>query len=182
MVASLGRPVRDVNHNETAVLHLVGLLVGATLTAATLVVIGQATPSSARHIVGEVCLGAASLATVSQLAGRRPPQSHWQVPSVWRQTVDPTILPLAYGFLLGMGVWTAVVVSAFWAFLAATPLMSPWVALVGWLIYAAARGAGFLGGSSICALPGRRSLARPTVIVSSSIAALALTLVALQPL
>lgn len=181
MVTSLGRPVRDVNYNQTAILHLVGLFCGAMVSSAALIFIGKATASTGRQLICEACLILASAAIISQLGGRRAAQSHWQVPSVWRQTVDPTVLPLAYGALLGMGIWTAVVVSAFWAFVAATPLESPWVAVAGWGIYAAARGVGFLSSPTVCAVDGGARIRR-AVVVFSSLLALALALVAIQPL
>jgi hypothetical protein len=48
-----------------------------------------------------------------QCAGLPIPQSSWQVPEYWRRGMDADILPVAYGVILGFGVFTSVVVGAF---------------------------------------------------------------------
>ncbi len=50
---------------------------------------------------------------------------------------------MAYGAILGAGVFTAVVVGAFWVFMAATLLCTAPLALIGWSAYAAGRLIGF---------------------------------------
>ena len=59
------------------------------------------------------------------------PQSSWQVPEYWRRAVDADVLPVAYGAILGFGVFTAVVVGAFWVFVAVTLIYPAPVAAAG---------------------------------------------------
>jgi hypothetical protein len=92
-------------------------------------------------LVAPVCIALAI--TVLQLFGRSLPQSRWQVPEYWRRTLDSSILPFAYGAILGLGIFTAVVVGAFWVFLAVTLRYTAPVALLGWSAYALGRMAGF---------------------------------------
>jgi hypothetical protein len=178
MATSLGRAVRDVNFKTTAALHVGGLLAGAMLTGSVLVLLtGLITPRDRQELC-EAGLAFACGAVVLQMFGRRPPQSSWQVPEIWRRSVDPMILPVAYGFLLGLGILTAVAVASFWVFVVATPIQPPLVAVAGWSVYALARGATFVIGSSACELvsgsPSRLST-RGIVSWASSFTALGLT-------
>jgi hypothetical protein len=85
----------------------------------------------------------ALILAVLQCVGFPLPQSSWQVPEYWRRAVDAGILPVAYGAILGFGVFTAVVVGAFWVFAALTLLYPAPAAVLGWLAYACGRIAGF---------------------------------------
>lgn len=53
-------------------------------------------------------------------------------------------LALGYGFLLGLGALTAVVVSAFWVFVALSVAAPPGLVVVAWAGYASARALGFV--------------------------------------
>jgi hypothetical protein len=90
-----------------------------------------------------VPVGVALALAVLQSAGLGIPQSSWQVPEYWRRTLDAGTLPVAYGAILGAGVFTAVVVGAFWVFMAVTLLCTAPLALIGWSAYAAGRLIGF---------------------------------------
>ena len=129
--------------HRVTVLHAAGLVSGA-LVMGLLLALGRALMIGAglRPLL-VIPAGVALTAAVLQCAGARLPQSSWQVPEYWRRSVDAGILPVAYGAILGFGVFTAVVVGAFWVFVAASFLFSPPVALIGWLAYACGRTAGF---------------------------------------
>jgi hypothetical protein len=124
-------------------LHGAGLLAGAIVMSLTLTLAGSLVIAAGLRIILLVPVGAALALAVLQSAGLRIPQSRWQVPDYWRRTLDAGTLPVAYGAILGVGVFTAVVVGAFWVFVAVTLLCTTPVALIGWSAYAAGRMIGF---------------------------------------
>ena len=136
-----GAPARSAR--RVTVLHAAGLVSGA-LTMGLLLALARAVMIGAglRSLL-VIPAGVALVVAVLQCIGAPIPQSSWQVPEYWRRTIDASLLPVAYGAILGFGVFTAVVVGAFWVFVAATFLYSPPVALIGWLAYACGRTAGF---------------------------------------
>jgi hypothetical protein len=133
------------------VLHGAGLFAGAGVMGLLLVLARALMVAAGLRFLLIVPAGLALAIALPQCAGAGVPQSSWQVPEYWRRAIDPGILPVAYGAILGFGVFTAVVVGAFWVFLAATFLFPAPVALAGWLAYACGRTAGFC-----LALPMRR--------------------------
>jgi hypothetical protein len=128
---------------RVTVLHGAGLASGAVIMA-LLLALGRAVMIGAglRPLL-IIPAGLALVLAVGQCAGFPVPQSSWQVPEYWRRSVDAGILPVAYGAILGFGVFTAVVVGAFWVFVAATLLFPVPLAVTGWLAYAGGRAAGF---------------------------------------
>lgn len=150
MVGSLGPVVHGAGRQfrRIAVLHTLGLMCGALLMCGGLVLLGEGIRELAsKPLEFAVVAVPLALSGAQTVLGMRPFQSQWQVPENWRRLLDFDMLALAYGFLLGLGLFTAVVVSAFWVFVALTLLVAPQLALVGWVVYAAVRGAGlwFLG-------------------------------------
>jgi hypothetical protein len=129
--------------HRVTVLHAAGLAAGA-LTMGLLLALARAVMIGAglRPLL-VIPAGIALVFALLQCAGLPVPQSSWQVPEYWRRSIDGGLLPVAYGAILGFGVFTAVVVGAFWVFVAATFLYSAPVALIGWLAYACGRTAGF---------------------------------------
>jgi hypothetical protein len=124
-------------------LHGVGLLFGALFMALVLAFLGSAVTAGGLRITLKVLVAGAVLLAFLQVAGVRVPQSPWQVPDYWRRTLDADVLPVAYGAILGLGIFTAVVVGAFWVFVAATLLYPAPIALLAWAAYAVGRTAGF---------------------------------------
>jgi hypothetical protein len=124
-------------------LHGAGLLSGALIMALLLSLARALVVGAGLRSLLIIPAGIALILAFLQCAGFRIPQSSWQVPEYWRRGLDADILPVAYGAVLGFGVFTSVVVGAFWVFVAATFLYSVPVALLGWLAYACARIAGF---------------------------------------
>lgn len=128
---------------RVTVLHAGGLLCGALLMGLLLAFARALLVGAGLRSLLVIPAGAALLLALLQCAGLPVPQSSWQVPEYWRRAVDADILPLAYGAILGFGVFTAVVTSAFWVFVALTLACPAPVALAGWLAYACGRIAGF---------------------------------------
>lgn len=132
------KSVRRVTVLHGAGLASGALIMGLLLAFARAVMVGAGL-RSALIVPAGMALALAFL----QCLGLAVPQSSWQVPEYWRRSVDAGLLPVAYGVILGFGVFTAVVVGAFWVFVAATLLYPAPVALAGWLAYACGRAAGF---------------------------------------
>jgi hypothetical protein len=129
--------------HRVTVLHGAGLAAGA-LIMGLLLALGRAVMVGAGLRSVLVIPAAIALAVaVGQCGGLPVPQRRWQVPEYWRRAVDADILPVAYGAILGFGVFTSVVVSAFWVFVAVTLIYPAPVAVAGWLAYAGGRIAGF---------------------------------------
>lgn len=119
--------------------HGAGLLAGALFMALALAFVGSVLSSAGMRLGLVIILAITVVLALGQNGGVALPQSSWQVPEYWRRTLDPDVLPVAYGAILGFGIFTAVVVGAFWVFVAATLLQSLPLALAGWLAYASGR-------------------------------------------
>jgi hypothetical protein len=70
-------------------------------------------------------------------------QSRWQVPEWWRRGLHLEIAALLYGLVLGTGFATAIVLSAFWVFVALSTIAQTPLVLLAWAIYGGARAVGF---------------------------------------
>ena len=140
--AAVSGPPRHPARRVT-LLHGAGLACGALVMGLLLALVRAVAVGAGLRSLLIAPAGLALALALAQCAGLPVPQSSWQVPEYWRRTVDAGILPVAYGAILGFGVFTAVVVAAFWVFAAATLLFPAPVALLGWLAYAAGRLAGF---------------------------------------
>jgi hypothetical protein len=149
MAAALrpGRPAvsgaRQKHAHRVTVLHAAGLLAGASVMGLLLALVRAILVAAGLHALLIVPAGLALVVAFLQCAGLPVPQSSWQVPEYWRRAIDAGILPVAYGAILGAGVFTAVLTGAFWVFVAATLLCPAPVAVAGWLAYACGRIAGF---------------------------------------
>ena len=128
---------------RVTVLHGVGLLAGAVIMSLTLALLGSLATAAGLHSVLLIPVGIALALAVLQSIGVRIPESSWQVPEYWRRMLDAGTLPVAYGAILGLGIFTAVVAGAFWVFVALTLRYPAVVALAGWSAYAFGRLAGF---------------------------------------
>ena len=126
---------------RTIAVHTTGLTIGAAISALILINIGNLLRAIWLYLPLVVVLASASLMLV-QMLGLKVFQSKWQVPEVWRRALDMDLLALSYGLILGLGVFTSIVTSAFWVFVGLSLVVTPLSALVGWCVYAIARGAG----------------------------------------
>ena len=124
-------------------LHGAGLMVGAIVMSLALALLGSIVTAMGMRLILLIPVLVAVALAVLQSMGVRLPQSRWQVPEYWRRTLDAGTLPVIYGAILGLGVFTAVVVGAFWVFLAETLRYPAPVALIGWSAYAVGRMTGF---------------------------------------
>jgi len=140
---------------RVTLLHGAGLLVGAVVMSLLLALAGSLVTAAGLHFILLILVGIALGMALLQSAGIRIPESRWQVPEYWRRALDAGTLPVAYGAILGFGIFTAVVVGAFWVFVALTLLHTVSVALIGWSAYAVGRIIGFR-----FALQSRRPLER----------------------
>jgi hypothetical protein len=91
-------------------LHGAGLIVGAILMSLMLALLGSIVAAFGLRSMLVVPVAIALALAVWQSIGFRLPQSAWQVPEYWRRTLDAGTLPVAYGAILGMGIFTAAVV------------------------------------------------------------------------
>jgi hypothetical protein len=124
-------------------LHGAGLIAGAILMSLVLALLGSLVVAVGLRSILIVPVAIALALAVLQSIGIRLPQSGWQVPEYWRRALDAGTLPVAYGAILGLGVFTAVVVGAFWVFVAVTLRYPAQIALIGWSFYALGRLTGF---------------------------------------
>jgi hypothetical protein len=129
--------------SRVTALHGAGLLAGALIMALLLSFARALLLGAGLRALLVIPAGSALMLAFMQCAGLPVPQSSWQVPEYWRRGMDPGILPVAYGAILGFGVFTSVVTAAFWVFAASTVLYPVPLALAGWVTYAGARTAGF---------------------------------------
>lgn len=146
MAGALGPAVRGARSIAQPVArnHVVGLWLGATLTGLTLALAGVAVQAAHLQRAAFAIAWAAVGFGVLEVLGLRPVQSSWQVPERWTRQIEVRSLAVVYGFFLGFGVWTAVVVSAFWCMIALTTVVRPAMAIAAWLLYATGRGAAFI--------------------------------------
>jgi hypothetical protein len=129
--------------HRVTVLHGTGLVFGALVMGLLLALLRALMIGAGLRSMLVVPAAIALVLAFGQCVGLPLPQSSWQVPEYWRRAVDGGLLPAAYGAILGFGVFTAVVVGAFWVFVAVTFAYPVPVALLGWLAYACGRMAGF---------------------------------------
>jgi hypothetical protein len=129
--------------SRVTALHGAGLLVGAVIMTLLLSFVRALLVGGGLRSLLIIPAAIALVLAFMQCVGLPIPQSSWQVPEYWRRGMDTDLLPVAYGVILGFGVFTSVVVGAFWVFVAGTILYPVPLALTGWLAYACARAAGF---------------------------------------
>lgn len=125
------------------ILHGAGLIIGASIMGLILTLLGSILIATGFRPLLIAPLAVALALTALQSMGVGIPQSRWQVPEYWRRALDANIVPVLYGVILGFGVFTSVVVGAFWVFVALTLRYAGPVALLGWCCYAAGRIIGF---------------------------------------
>lgn len=146
MLGALGPAVRGVAlpRQTVAISFGAATLAGSLLAGTVLATVGAVLAAAGLGVLTVSALVGTSVLAFAQVVGQRPVQSRWQVPERWRRQLDVDVLAVFYGFILGFGVFTAVVVSAFWVFAAATLLVPLPVALAGWAMYGLVRVGGFV--------------------------------------
>ncbi len=137
MAAAMGSAGRRATRVQSKVCawHYAGLLAGSMTMASIVAAAAAVTPQSTALYLGAACVPLALLEAV----GARPPQSRWQVPEYWRRSMDPDISAAAYGFILGFGVFTAVMTLGFWAFLLLALTQPALAIFAAWACYVVGR-------------------------------------------
>lgn len=149
MALTIG-PVGDESDRRRLLLsHGLGLLGGAlsmalvlTLLAALLNAVlptSSSSMSAAAAIGGVVVLIGWTLSSAG-IAGLPYPKSRWQVPESWRRVLPAQFALGLYGYLLGLGFLTNVVLPPFWILIAGTVIANDiFLALGSWASYALVR-------------------------------------------
>lgn len=144
MVQTIVPAVSGTDRQRWLRIHTSALVLGSITTALSLTIIGESLQSMnwPAHLV----LYPASVILVGWIGrsafgiGLPYPRSRWQVPEVWRDLLPPTATAAAYGYLLGVGFVTDVVLSAYWILFALTIALGDInVAVVAWTTYAVCR-------------------------------------------
>ncbi len=177
MVGSLGPVGGGAARNlaKTTAWYTSGLAMGSLPIAAVLILGGQVIESTRLLTFAQVALAAAIIVACLQVAGLPAVQLRRQVPDHWRGRMDNKMLAWLYGLLLGTGIGTAVVVSAFWVFFTMTLVVPPVAALLGWAAYALTRGVGFWAVSTIRGIDGifLRPRARQLLVMVTTVVGMA---------
>jgi hypothetical protein len=146
MAASLRPAVSGATRTQlrrVTVLHGTGLIFGAIVMGLIVGLLGSLIGALGLKWIPVMLIGIALALSALQSIGFGVPQSRWQVPEYWRRVLDAGTLPIAYGAILGLGIFTAVTVGAFWVFLAISLRYPAPIALIGWSFYALGRLTGF---------------------------------------
>jgi hypothetical protein len=176
MVWTIAPAVSGRQRRRVLTLHVAGLLAGAVtmcmilvLVAAGVSALGLDSPDWLRLVVAALLV--AWLIRGITRRGLPYPRSRWQVPEQWRARLPLQATAPAYGYLLGLGALTDVVLPTYWLLVGVTvtALGSFWWALVAWLAYGAARGAVTIAGvrhfTATCGIDGAptSSAVRPSL-------------------
>ncbi len=145
MAWTIGPAGSGVERNRNLRLHCMCLLLGASTSAAIFILVGAGfraavpnPPTLTWVAVALVFLGW-SLRSLG-LRGLPYPRSRWQVPEHWRASLPLPFTLAGYGYILGTGVFTDVVLPAFWMLVTLTVLSTASAVIpIAWLAYAGAR-------------------------------------------
>jgi hypothetical protein len=165
MVWTIAPAVSGRHRRQVLIVHGVGLVAGAMTMCFMLIL--MASGIAALHIGSPPWLRAAAASvlvawsfTVATGRGLPYPRSHWQVPERWRATLPLKATAGAYGYLLGLGPLTDVVLPTYWLLVGITLTTAggaAW-ALLAWVTYASVRAAVTVRGvgryASTCAADG----------------------------
>lgn len=153
MVWTIAPAVSGDQRRRVVAIHSLALVAGALTTGLALILVASAvavldlgSPPWLRAVAAGVLL-AWALRAVTQ-RGLAYPRSHWQVPESWRARLPLKATAAGYGYLLGLGPLTDVILPAYWLLVgisAAAVLSVPW-ALAAWVGYGATRAAATLAG------------------------------------
>jgi hypothetical protein len=141
MAQTFGPAVSGASRRQAMRLHVTGLLLGSGTMAAAVTLVGTSLPlidHRAIRVVAAVLgvLAAGWAAKMVFRVGLRYPRATWQVPEEWRHKLPIGTAAAAYGFLLGLGALTDVVLPAFWLLVGLTIVAGKVsVALAAWTVY-----------------------------------------------
>ena len=145
MAGTLGSVVNRASMPKLLRAHGAGLALGALTMALALSLVGGVARPALREFppVPTVAAGAVLLGWALRATGRRGlpyPHRSWQVPEQWRYTLPSIVTLGAYGYLLGLGWLTYMVLPTYWLLVAGTIAVGSLpVALTAWMAFALAR-------------------------------------------
>jgi hypothetical protein len=145
MAGTIGSVVNRARMPTLLRTHAIGLALGAVTMALVLSLLGAVTQPALREfgtplaIIAGVVLAGWALRIVVPW-GLPFPQRSWQVPEHWRYSLPPTVTLGTYGYLLGLGGLTYMVVPTYWLLAAGTVAVTSLpVALCAWIGFALVR-------------------------------------------
>lgn len=182
MAWTIGSAVSRARISRLLFVHAVGLLLGAVTMALVLSLLGAVLrplideTAEPLAIVASVVLAGWAVRSVDR-RGLPYPQRSWQVPEQWRYTVPPTMTLGIYGYMLGLGWLTYMVLPIYWVlFLGTLAVTSLPIALIAWSAFAAGR---FLTTRRYARLVAKGSItSKPSTFVLARAAAAALLVAA----
>jgi len=189
MALTMGFAVSEADRRLRLQVHAVGLVAASLTMALALTGFGVLAGGPAIEIgpiANVLVAGVLVLWAIRAVTGRGLPypRSGWQVPVEWRESLPPAFTAAAYGYLLGLGFLTDVVLPAYWILVGLTLMVvSLPAAAAGWSVYGVTRAAltwrdsAAVATCSIAtdALRGRRGLGVARWICAACLLALAMS-------
>ncbi|MDQ2630410.1 MAG: hypothetical protein M3Y75_05475 [Actinomycetota bacterium] len=144
MALFIGSVGGGASSRQLTLVHTFGLLLGSVSIGLLLWLVGAAVrPVVEGFDLVALLVGAVLAAWAVRVAVGRGlpfPSSRWQVPQQWRHTLPAGFTAGAYGFLLGVGFLTSVVLPVYWLFVGMSLLVSDlFLVLLAWCIYGGVR-------------------------------------------
>jgi hypothetical protein len=144
MAGTIGSVVNRVRMPKLIQAHAVGLMLGALTTALVLSLLGALARPALREFAVPLKIAAIPvlLGWAFRTMDRRGlpfPHRSWQVPERWRYTLPPMVTLGSYGYLLGVGGLTYMVLPTYWLLVGGTIAVSLPVALAAWTAFALGR-------------------------------------------
>jgi hypothetical protein len=140
--------------------YLLGLVLGAITTALPIALLGSLVPATpaVRLLIAAVAAAVIALAVRGEIRGTISPlpERRRQVPTRWLGWRQVSMTASAFGYLLGMGVWTLLHHASAYVVLVCLLLVSPAAALVAAITYGGVRGGILLAAWATSASDGSR--------------------------
>jgi len=145
MALTIGSVGDRAEQRRNLLIHSLGVIAGSLVMGLTLVLLGEVLQGVLAEVERPMLVIAIALLVgwavyTSVGVGIPFPNSRWQVPKDWRHTLPFEFTVGAYGFLLGLGVLTNVVVPVIWVLVGASLAIAntPTVLFI-WLAYGITR-------------------------------------------
>lgn len=148
MAWTIGPAGRGAKGRRAVTVYAIGTIIAGLTMALLLLLLAPAVRagltgdlrSAGALVAAAICVG--WIPRTLGFRGPRYPRSRWQVPEHWRQTMHMDFTLLVYGFLLGLGFLTDVVLPAYWVLLVGSLVVGSMVSVICcWLLYGAVRAA-----------------------------------------
>lgn len=145
MAGTIGSVVNRANMPKLVRSHAVGLWLGGLTMALALTLLGALVRPAVLQLFTPLKLLAVPvlLGWAARAMGRGGlpfPSRAWQVPEHWRYTLPPAMTLGAYGYILGLGWLTHIILPTYWILFAGTiAVASVPIALAAWTAFALGR-------------------------------------------